>query len=219
MPTQRCTDDSWELLPGLQSAYRQHHSTETSVLKVLADILHAVDTSDLSILALLNLSAAFDTVDHDILLQRLQASFGVVSVACDRFWSYLTGRVQFVCQGSSKSTTVVLRFGVPRGSVLRPLLFILYTANLITLIEGFGFWPHAYTDDTQVQGSCLPDSADQLQLNLSACLADVSDWMHANWLQLNTSKTEIVWCTTSCQQHRLPAATIQVSTNDSPAVR
>ena len=71
------------LLPRLQSAYRQYYSTETALLRVLADILHAVDTGDLSILALLDLSAAFDTVDHDILLQRLQTSFGVVSVSCD----------------------------------------------------------------------------------------------------------------------------------------
>ena len=81
-------------LPRLHSAYRQHHSAETAVLKVLADILHAVDIGDLSILALLDLSAAFDTVDYDILLRRLQTSFGVVSVACDWFRSYLTGRVQ-----------------------------------------------------------------------------------------------------------------------------
>ena len=116
------------LLPRLQSAYRQHHSTKTAVLRVLADSLHAVDTGDLSILALLDLSAAFDTVDHDILLQRLKTSFGVVSVACDWFRSYLTGRVQCVRRGSSKSATVVLRFGVPQGSVLRPLLFI-YTVH------------------------------------------------------------------------------------------
>jgi len=81
----------WHRLPRLKSAYRQHHSTEKAVLRVLADILHAVDTGDLSILALLDLSAAFDTVDLDILLQRLQTSFGVVSVACNWFRSYLTG--------------------------------------------------------------------------------------------------------------------------------
>ena len=103
---------------------------------------------------------------------------------------------------------------MPQGSVLGLILFILYTADLITLIEGFSFRPHAYADDTQVQGSCRPDSVDQLQLNLSACLAGVSDWMRANWLQLNMLKTEILWCTTSPQQHRLPAATIQVGTDD-----
>ena len=86
------------------------------MLRVLADILHAVDTGDLSILALLDLSAAFDTVDHDILIQRLQTSFGVVSVACKWFRSYLTGRVQCV----------------------DPPRLILYTADLITLIEDFG---------------------------------------------------------------------------------
>jgi len=66
-----------DLLPRLQSAYRTHHSTEMAVLKVLTDILYAVDDGDLSVLALLDLSAAFDTVDHDILLTRLKVSFGI----------------------------------------------------------------------------------------------------------------------------------------------
>jgi len=69
-----------DVLPRLQSAYQTHHSTETAVLKVLTDILYAVDDGDLSVLALLNLSAACDTVDHDILLTRLKVSsvrFGV----------------------------------------------------------------------------------------------------------------------------------------------
>ena len=104
---------------------------------------------------------------------------------------------------------------MPEGSVLGPLLFILYTADLITLIEDLGFRPHADADGTQVHGSCRPDSADQLQLNLStACLAGVSDWMRANRLQLNTSNTEILWCTTSRLQHRLPVAAIQVGTDN-----
>ena len=158
------------LLPCLQSAYRKHHSTETAVLKVLGDILLAVDSGDLSVLALLDLSAAFDTVDHDILLRRLKTSFGLDGVVCSWFRSYLTGRVQRVRRGSSVSASVVLLYGVPQGSVLGPLgplLFILYTADLIRLIESFGFRPHLYADDSQIQGSCRPDSFHQLQLTLS----------------------------------------------------
>ena len=82
--------------PSAEPTYRTHHSTETAVLKVLTDILYAVDDVDLSILALLDLSAAFDTVDHDILLTRLKVSYSVGGVALDWLHSYLTHRVE--CQ-------------------------------------------------------------------------------------------------------------------------
>jgi len=149
---------------------------------VLGDILLAVDSGDLSVLALLDLSAAFDTVDHDILLLRLKTSFGLDGVVCSWFRSYLTGRVQCVRRGSSVSASVVLQYGVPQGSVLGPLLFILYTAELIRLIESFCFRPHLYADDSQIQGSCCPDSFHQLQLTLSTCLDAVCEWMRANRL-------------------------------------
>jgi len=102
-----------DLLPRPQSAYRTHHSTETAVLKVLTYILYAVDDGDLSVLALLDLSAAFDTVDHDILLTRLKVSFGIGGAALDRFQSYLTSRVECVRRGSARSTHKTVRFGVP----------------------------------------------------------------------------------------------------------
>ena len=92
---------------------------------MLGDILLAVDSGDLSVLALLDLSAAFDTVDHDILLWRLKTSFGLDGVVCSWFQSYLTGRVQRVRRGSSVSALVVLQYGVLQGSVLGSLLFIL----------------------------------------------------------------------------------------------
>ena len=89
------------LLPRLQSAYRAGHSTETAVLKVLSDILLAIAAGDLSALVLLDLSAAFDTVDHDILLQRLKTSYGLSGMVLEWFRSYLVGRHQCVRIGSS----------------------------------------------------------------------------------------------------------------------
>jgi Reverse transcriptase (RNA-dependent DNA polymerase) len=80
------------LLPELQSAYRAHHSTETAVLKVLMDILRAVDTGDLAVLALFDPSAAFDTVDHATLLRRLDVSYGIRGRALTWFTSYRGGR-------------------------------------------------------------------------------------------------------------------------------
>jgi len=139
--------------------------------------LYAVDDGDLSVLVLLDLSAAFDTVDHDILLTRLKVFFGIGGAALDWLQSYLTSRLECVRRGSARSTHKTVLFGVPQESVLGPLLFILYTAGLIDRIEGYGLNPHLYADDTQIQGSCRPGSANQLQSTLSVCLDEVSDWM------------------------------------------
>ena len=92
------------------------------MLKVLSDILYAIDTGDLSVLALLDLSAALETVDHEILLQRLETSFGVGGLVLEWFRSYLTYRMQHVRRGSSSSAARKMWFGLPQGSVLGPLL-------------------------------------------------------------------------------------------------
>ena len=98
--------------------------------------------------------AAFDTVDCEILLQHLQTTYGISDVAHRWFRSYVLGRSQYVRIGTSCSSVINLICGVPQGSVLGPVLFILYTAGLISLIESHGLTLHLYADDTQVYGSC-----------------------------------------------------------------
>ena len=134
--------------PSLQSGFRVGHSTETAVLRVLSDILQAVDRGDVAALVLLDLSAAFDTVDHDILLQRLQQSFGIEGTVLSWFRSYLVGRTQIVRRGVFRSAISRLLCGVPLGSVLGPILFVLYMADLNSLVEDAGLIPHMYVDDT-----------------------------------------------------------------------
>jgi len=167
-----------------------NHSTETAVLHVLSEILTAADRGDFSALVLLDLSAAFDTVDHEVLLKRLDISYGVTGCALKWFQSYLCGRTQHVRLGLTKSSIVRLLCGVPQGSVLGPILFVLYTADLVRLIEQHGLHGHLYADDTQVIGSCRPRDVDALQSRMSICLDDVAAWMQSDRLQLNTSKTK-----------------------------
>ena len=123
-----------KLLPLYQSGFRPSHSTETAVLKVLSDLLEALDRGDVGVLLLLDLSAAFDTVDHDILLRRLEQTFGVSGNVLNWLASYLSSREFYVRLGSDCSEVRQLTFGVPQGSVLGPLFFILYTVDLINLI-------------------------------------------------------------------------------------
>ena len=106
-----------DLLPRLQSAYRRHHSTETALLRVMSDIYAAVDRQDVTLLGLLDLSAAFDCVDHDILVRRLQQSFSICGTALAWLQSFLHSRTQQVCFNRQLSTVVELLFGVPQGSV------------------------------------------------------------------------------------------------------
>jgi hypothetical protein len=120
--------------------------------KVVSDILMSLDHGDIAALALLDCSAAFDTVDHDILLRKFNESFGVGGDAHRWIASYLCGRQQCVRCGGHQSKHELISYGVPQGSVLGPLLFIIYTADLCSLIAAHNLHPHQYADDVQVYG-------------------------------------------------------------------
>ena len=123
------------LFDPLQSAYRDKHSTETALIKIQNDILSALDTGSSAILLLLDFSAAFDTIAHDILLSRLCNVYGITGDALDWFRSYLTGRIQRVVMEDSVPVDQELDFGVPQGSVLGPRIFCMYTKPVSDIIQ------------------------------------------------------------------------------------
>ena len=117
------------LFPTSQSAYRPGHSTETALLNMMNDILHALDNGDVTVVTLLDLSAAFDTIDHNILCQRLEHLYGISGTPLNWFRSYLSNRTQTVTINNKLSQPTLLKFGVPQGSVLGPIL-LFCTQNL-----------------------------------------------------------------------------------------
>jgi hypothetical protein len=143
-------------------------------------------------------------VDHWILLRRLELSYNVSGKALRWFPSYLTGRTQHVRCRSSRSFSTIVLCGVPQGSVLGPIQFLLYMADLIRLIEQHSLHPHTYVDDTKIYGSCAPSETSELQERLTACISDVAAWMRANRLQLNTAKTELLWCASNRRKYQIP---------------
>ena len=118
--------DEAGLMTAFQLAYRKHHSTESALLNIHKDILLNMAKGSVTALALLDLSATFDTIDHTILLDRLTVNYGISELALGWFKSYLSGRTHSVKVGSTLSHPAVLQYGVPRGSVLGLILFSLH---------------------------------------------------------------------------------------------
>ena len=198
------------LLPTHQSAYRRHHSTETAVTKVYSDILGAADDGKLSLLILLDLSAAFDLVDHSILLKRLESTYGFDGLTLEWFKNYLSERSFNVRCSGTKSDFVDSSVGVPQGSVLGPLLFSLYTGDLERIVLKYKLGFHQYADDTQIYGHCNNEGTEELQIRVSECVDEIASWMGANCLKLNSEKTEVIWFSSRRNLKNIPSYSVRV---------
>ena len=194
-----------------QSAYRPKHSTETALLSTLDKVCHSADNGSSTILVSLDYSAAFDTIDHTILLDRLKNSFGFTGNALKWLQSYLTGRSQFVKLGNFSSPPTTVISGVPQGSVLGPLLFSIYTSPIAAIASAYSVSQHQYADDTQLYiALSLHDSSVSLN-NLELCLSDLYHWCCLNCLALNPDKTDAILFGTRQRASSYDITTVKVA--------
>ncbi len=180
-----------DILDKFQSGFRAGHSTETALVKIVNDLRMAVDSGLGVVLIMLDLSAAFDTVDHSILLKRLECDVGIKGTALKWFHSYLHDRTFFVNFANNSSSVVPLKYGLPQGSILGPTLFSLYMCPLGSICCRYDISYHMYADDTQIYLPLKVGNEHSLQ-SLLLCLEEVKIWLSKNFLQLNDKKSEII---------------------------
>jgi hypothetical protein len=214
--------NSFSSLSPFQSAYRKFHSVETALLRIQNDLLLAMEKHHVTALVFLDLSAAFDTIDHTILLTRLTSTFGICGPALNLLSSYLSNRTQFVSIDSESSVSAPLSTGVPQGSVLGPLLFTMYTTPLQYLLQDSALSFHFYADDTQLYISFSPQDHSDSRTRLSTILDSVHSWLSSNQLIVNPAKTEFLLTGTAQQRSKVIESSITFKGNclsPSPTVR
>ena len=178
------------------------------------DILLSMNDQRLTLPVLLDLSAAFDTVDHGILLEWLHLQFGLSGQVRDWFASYLENRRQSVSINGGSSQQFQLKFGLPQGSCLGPLLFVLYSSELFNIIKSHLPNVHAFADDTQLYISFKLDDIDPAITGMTNCIADIKNWMLKDKLRLNDNKTEIVLIGTKQQLSKVSMNTFSFGHTD-----
>ena len=176
----------------MQSSYKEHHSTETALTCVQDDFLRAIDDKKSVLLLMLDLSAAFDTVDHTILVNRLRDRLGISGMALRWFQSYLTNRKYCVQLNNVASEFTNLDCGVPQGSVLGPILFTVYTLPLGDIIRRHEIPFHLYADDSQKYAVFELQQYQNTVSKIELLVTDIRAWYSANMLKCNDPKTDMM---------------------------
>ena len=175
----------------------------------------ASDKGEVTCLLLLDYSAAFDTVDHNILLTILEESFGITGSVLAWIQSFLTDRHQIFQVGPDRSPMVVVLYGLPQGTILGPQMYIFYTADLENILERHGVKMHLYADDTQLYHHSRTNNLEQAMVKFEACLEDIVQWSSQRRLKLNPTKTELIWLDRAHSIERLPQQPrLRMSSND-----
>ena len=175
-----------------QSAYRVFHSTETLLTKIHNDIMKNGNLGDITMLVLLDLSAAFDTIDHNILLERLEKMHGIKGLALQWFTSYLQERTQSVIVNESESQPKPLKYGVPQGSKLGPILFNTYITPLSDVAKKHNIEDQKYADDEQLIIAFKPNGSKEAKTKMESCIRDIRKFLQDNKLCNNGDKTEVI---------------------------
>ena len=178
--------NTYDLLDRRQNAFRKNHSTETTLLSLFDDLYKSLDSNLPIQLILLDLSAAFDTIDFDILIERLR-SIGIGKVPIKWFSNFIRGRSFSIKINETLSQPYAIKYGVPQGSTLSPILFSIYLLPLNKLLTNF---PHVnynlYADDIELHAQFIHS------INLQSCLTSLQIWLTKNNLLLNPTKTELI---------------------------
>ena len=177
-------------------------------MSILNDMITAVDSGRIGALMLLDLSAAFDTIDHSVLLDILYRRFGITGKALGWFSAFLSDGHQTVHFGGTASDDTTLLFGVPQGSVVGPKVFSQYAEDVADIFRQHNIHHNLFADDMQGHSSSLLKDAVTVTTQLSSCAKNICDWCEAKRLQLNASKTELLWFGTAS---RLPLSHLMSS--------
>ena len=200
--------NSHNLYNTCQSAFRPGHRTETALLKVVNDLFLSLSNGNISVLALLDFSSAFNTIDHSILVHRLHTDFGFTDTVHQWFSSDQTDHTHYVSLSNRCSAFAPVHSTVPQGSVHGPILFTMYIKPLSAIIDSHSIIHHSSADDLKLQMSAPPDRISELLHSIQSCISDVKAWATANMLKLNDNKTELMLVTSKRTKHlnSLPAS-------------
>ena len=199
------------------SAYKAGNSTETLLCKINSDIMKNMDSQKITILVLLDLSAAFDSISQHKLIQILQTRFQTQGNALNWFKSYILNRTQSVSIQDSFSSPSELKFGVPQGSCIGPVAFLAYTSAISEIATKHNISIETFADDTQLYTACNnnPKSIENSLHQIEQCISDVRIFLLTHQLKINDSKTEFLFIGTPLQLSRIDTQNISITVGNS----